>query len=327
MHNLKDAAMDALQSFDAKLAAIHMRGQWKSEEFLQRAIGGPQPAGVAAHWAWNEITAMLEEAGRVMPESLQARRSLIFQNPGLPRGTTHTINMGVQMIQPGETAWAHRHSIAALRFVIKGHPQLSTVVDGEPCVMEDYDLVLTPNWAWHDHHNDSNQFAYWLDVLDVGLVLGLNQTFYEPGTGSEQPKPAAAAGVRNVLRYRWKDVEAELLRRPILPEDGRRYDYLNASGGPTLPTLACQVQSLPSGFSTRRRRRTSSAVYFVLRGEGTTIVDGKELAWSENDCFVVPNWTRHHHVNHSSSQDAMLFSVHDTPVMRALGLYREEQDV
>ncbi len=317
--------MQALDAFDAKLAGVHMRGQWKSEEFLQRAIDGPTSAGVPALWAWRQITAMLEEAGRVMPESLQARRSLIFQNPGLPRGTTHTINMGVQMIQPGETAWAHRHSIAALRFVIKGHQRLSTVVDGKPCVMEDYDLVLTPNWSWHDHHNESDQFVYWLDVLDVGLVLGLNQTFYEPGTGSDQPQPATQTHARSGLRYRWKDVEPELLQRPIIPQDGRLYEYLNASGGPTLPTLACQVQSLPPGFTTRNRRRTSSAVYFVVRGEGVTTVGGQELAWSENDCFAVPNWAWHRHVNRSTSQDAVLFSVHDAPVMRALGLYRDEQ--
>jgi gentisate 1,2-dioxygenase len=38
----------------------------------------------------------------------------------------------------------------------------------------------------------------------------------------------------------------------------------------------------------------------------------------------VPNWTRHQHRNHSASDEAILFSVHDTPVLRALGLYRED---
>ncbi len=317
--------MQLLEAFDAKLAGVHMRGQWKSEEFLQRAIGGPKPAGVPALWRWGEVAALLEEAGQVMPEAMQARRSLIFQNPALPRGTTHTLNMGVQMIQPGETAWAHRHSIAALRFIIQGDPRLSTIVDGEHCVMEDHDLVLTPNWAWHDHHNESARNAYWLDVLDVGLVLGLNQTFYEPGTGKDQPPAAAATSPHARRRYRWKDVEPELARRPVSNADGRLYEYLDAAGGPTLPTLACQVQSLPAGFTTASRRRTSSAVYFALRGEGTTVIDGQELAWAQNDCFAVPNWTVHQHHNRSSNGDAILFSVHDTPVLRALGLYREEQ--
>lgn len=317
--------MHGMGAFDAKLAAAHMRGQWKSEEFLMRAIGGPQPAGVPALWRWSEVTSLLDEAGEIMPEALQARRSLIFQNPGLPRGTTHTLNMGVQMIQPGETAWAHRHSITALRFVIKGHPKLSTIVDGERCVMEDYDLVLTPNWAWHDHHNESGEVAYWLDVLDVGLVLGLNQTFYEPGTGKDQPPPDGPRHGNLRTRYRWRDVEAELARRPLSVEDGKLYEYRDKAGGPTLPTLACQVQSLPPGFSTSLRRRTSSAVYFVVRGGGTTLVEGEKLAWAQNDCFAVPNWARHQHINASASQDALLFSVHDTPVLRALGLYREEE--
>jgi gentisate 1,2-dioxygenase/1-hydroxy-2-naphthoate dioxygenase len=127
-----------------------------------------------------------------------------------------------------------------------------------------------------------------------------------------------------VLRYRWKDVEPELRKQPVTPEDGRLYSYLDDAGGPTLPTLACHAQSLPGGFATRHRRRTSSAVYFVVRGQGATMVDGTELNWSENDCFAVPNWTWHQHVNRAPSQDAILFSVHDTPVLRALGLYREE---
>lgn len=315
--------MQPLEAFDAKLAGLHMRGQWKSEEFLQRAIGGPKPAGVPALWRWEQVTALLDEAGRVMPEAMQARRSLIFQNPGLPRGTTHTLNMGVQMIQPGEVAWAHRHSIAALRFIIQGNPKLSTVVDGEICVMEDYDLVLTPNWAWHDHHNESDRNAYWLDVLDVGLVLGLNQTFYEPGNGKSQPIAPISTSPHARKRYHWKEVEPELAKRPISNTDGRLYEYLDNSGGPTLPSLACQVQSLPADFTTVGRRRTSSAVYFVLRGEGTTVIDGKELSWGKNDCFAVPNWSWHQHLNHSTNE-AILFSVHDTPVLQALGLYRED---
>ena len=118
-------------------------------------------------------------------------------------------------------------------------------------------------------------------------------------------------------------MEPELAKRPVSNMDGRLYEYLDGAGGPTLPTLACQLQSLPAGFTTGERRRTSSAVYFVVRGEGTTVVDGHEFAWSANDCFAVPNWTSHRHLNRSAS-DAILFSVHDTPALRALGLYREE---
>jgi 1-hydroxy-2-naphthoate dioxygenase len=50
-------------------------------------------------------------------------RSLLFVNPGLDhRGTTLTLRAGLQVMQPDEVAWAHRHSMAAIRFVVQGHP-------------------------------------------------------------------------------------------------------------------------------------------------------------------------------------------------------------
>src|SRR3954464_12332704 len=163
---MSGAPPDSMAEFDAKLAQSNIRGQWKSEVFLSASLDGPKPAGRTMRWTWAEMAALLEEAGRVMPESMSARRSLIFANPDLRIGTTHTINAGIQMIMPGELAWAHRHSIAALRFVIQGDPALCTIVNGERCVMEDNDLVLTPNWSWHDHHNSARRPGYWLDVLD-----------------------------------------------------------------------------------------------------------------------------------------------------------------
>jgi gentisate 1,2-dioxygenase len=39
--------------------------------------------------------------------------------------------------------------------------------------------------------------------------------------------------------------------------------------------------------------------------------------------FCVPGWAFHEHVN-TGTQPAILFSHTDVPVMRSLGLYREE---
>jgi len=38
----------------------------------------------------------------------------------------------------------------------------------------------------------------------------------------------------------------------------------------------------------------------------------------------VPSWARHEHANRSQTEVAALFAFTDTPVMQALGLYREE---
>jgi gentisate 1,2-dioxygenase len=41
------------------------------------------------------------------------------------------------------------------------------------------DLVLTPNWSWHDHANDTDAPMIWLDGLDTPLVRMLEAGFYE----------------------------------------------------------------------------------------------------------------------------------------------------
>jgi gentisate 1,2-dioxygenase len=46
------------------------------------------------------------------------------------------------------------------------------------------DLVLTPNWSWHDHANDTDAPMIWLDGLDTPLVRMLEAGFYEEYPGA-----------------------------------------------------------------------------------------------------------------------------------------------
>jgi len=339
-----------LEQFDTKIAKLHLRGQWKVDELLVKAIGGPQPAGVPYVWKWSEVYPLLVEACDVIPESFTARRHLSFLNPGIERGgATHTIRMGLQMVRPSEIAWAHRHSIGALRLIVEGNKRAYTVVDGETCPMEPYDLILTPPWSWHDHHNESSEHVVWLDVLDASLVTMLNTIFYEPYAGdrqqtrreSEAEYIQARIGVlrptwekprseRLPLRYPWREAEAllqKMTHQTASPYDGLSLEYVNpVTGGPALPTLGCWVQMLRPGERTERHRHTSSAIYFVIRGEGETVVGGERIEWSQHDSFVVPNWAWHEHCNRSKNDEAILFSVNDVPVYRALGFYREEPE-
>lgn len=116
----------SLDAFNKELAEEHLTGQWIYEDLLNRAIGGPRPRGDAYLWPWRMVQEKLFEACDVLEESFTARRSILFNNPGLnDNATTHTLLMGIQMIKPGEIAWAHRHTLAAIRFVIKGDARSS----------------------------------------------------------------------------------------------------------------------------------------------------------------------------------------------------------
>ena len=139
----------SLEEFTRTLNAQNLRGQWQSEEILQRATDGPTPAGTPFIWPWEQVHRALVEACAVMPESQTARRNISFANPGLAPfvGTSHTIVAGIQMVLPGEVAWAHRHTLGAIRFGIEGDDRLYSVVDGEKLAMLPNDLVLTPNWT------------------------------------------------------------------------------------------------------------------------------------------------------------------------------------
>jgi gentisate 1,2-dioxygenase len=65
-------------------------------------------------------------------------------------------------------------------------------------------------------------------------------------------------------------------------------------------------------------------LYHAFRGCGTTLINGQTCDWEKCDSFVVPLWHWHDHANHSSSEDAILFSMNDAPVLKPFGLYREE---
>ncbi len=325
---------DTLDAFNARLAAAHMRGQWTSDEARDKGQGGAWQGEVwqsaargSAHvWKWSDTERFLEDSCEAIPESYTARRSLIFNAPGLPRSTTHTLNTGIQLIKAGELAWAHRHTISALRFVIEGHPDLFTVVDGIACPMRDNDLVLTPNWHWHDHHNGSDGRALWMDVLDGPLVSALNQTVFENFGESRQPVKNAPAPA--ILHYPWTDMETRLASVPddgVSPHDGRTVAYSEpGTGRPVLRTIGAAATSLPPGFSGAPHRHSSSAVYLVIRGAGRTEVEGATLPWGARDVFVIPAWASHAHFNASRDEDALLFNVTDAPALEALGLHRVE---
>ena len=82
---------------------------------------------------------------------------------------------------------------------------------------------------------------------------------------------------------------------------------------------------LPPGFKGKRHRHTSSAVYFVIEGEGRAEFEDKQFAFGRHDGFCVPNWTWHRFEN-PSDQPAILFSTNDSPQIEPFGLNREETD-
>lgn len=335
------------QAFYRELERQHLVALWSvTANLLPRE---PKSRAVPHLWRWKDLVPLLKQGGELATLRRGAeRRVLGFINPGLPEryGATHTLWAGYQYLLPGEVAPAHRHSQAAIRFVVQGSGAFTTV-DGEKCPMGRGDLVLTPPWAWHDHGSEGDEPMVWLDGLDLPLVAELEATFFEPFRGEAQPlsrppgdserrygigqlRPAWESGrgaSSPLLVYRWARTEEALRQLATVgasPFDDVVMEYVNPrTGGPLMPTLACWMQLLRPGVRTRAHRHTSSAVYQVFEGRGSSVIDGERFDWGRGDVFVVPLWAWHEHAS-APGEEAILFSVHDTPVMQALGLYREE---
>jgi gentisate 1,2-dioxygenase len=335
------------QQYYAELAQLQMGPLWA---VLRRTLTRePQQREVPQLWRWTDVRPQLLRAGELVTTEEAERRVLMFLNPANPAriGATATLYAAMQLILPGESARAHRHSPAALRFIVEGQGAY-TCVDGEKVSMAPGDLVLTPPQVWHDHGNEGNEPVMWLDGLDIPLLLSLQCMFFEEFAGQTQSVtmplrrseqlygrclfPAGAHREPEqphspVWSYRWSEARAAL---DVLaasgepdPFDGYLLRYANpATGGEVLPTLGCRLQLLPRGFESQTHRHTASTVYHVVEGSGYSLLGGQRIEWQKGDTFALPIWCPHQHA--AGDANAVLFSFTDEPVLKALGQYREE---
>ena len=332
-----------LEALYTEMAANSVEGLWRMDRH------GPDVQPYL--WKWDTVRRLVSEAGDLVDIPLPGeRRAVALINPGIPAalGTTHTIYTAIQLVRPGEVARAHRHTPNALRFMIDGEGA-STTVEGEKVPMHPGDLVLTPNWLWHEHRNEGERDVVWLDGLDSPFVFALSAAVYEPyeagfleetrpqdysgrsyGLGIVKPLgyEAPSRGVP-LLVYRWDAISQALDRLAqdgaATAHDGVAVEYVNPSGGGhTLSTMSCWMQMLRPGEHTEAHRHTHSVVYHVFRGTGRTVIDGRRFDWAPGDSFVVPPWSWHEHAEDSGTGPAYLFSINDLPVLEAFDLQREE---
>jgi len=276
------------------------------------------------------------------------RRVLILENPSLKGQTavSDALFAGLQLIMPGEIAPTHRHSPAALRFVVEGEGAY-TSINGEKTPMAVGDLILTPSMVWHDHGNEGDSPVVWLDGLDLPTVKFLGPMFAELYNGGELYPPGRPAydnlsryganllpiGAKfdtensPVFHYPYKDTKQALLNiqkaGEIDPCHGIKMRYVNpVNGGPVMATIDCYMQLLPKGLVTEKLQSSAAWIYSVAEGTGKTIVGDTTIEWGPRDVFVVPGWYPHHH---EADGDAFLFNFTDMMIQEKLGLYRERR--
>ncbi|HYZ32569.1 MAG TPA: gentisate 1,2-dioxygenase [Crenalkalicoccus sp.] len=337
-----------LQALYAEMRPMHLFPLW--EVLAALVTPTPRAPAVPHGWAYAPARDYLLRAGDLISAEQAERRVLILENPGLPESSavTPSLYAGLQLILPGEVAPCHRHTQSALRFVLEGEGAY-TAVDGERAVMRPFDLVLTPNWQWHDHGNESGRPMIWLDGLDIPTVRLYSASFAERLPAPSQSEATAPGDSlrrygRNLRPFRGTPADRRPAHQPLFhypfaewresllalaaaeapdPWLGHAMEFVNpADGGPVMPTIAAHVRHLPAGFETKPRRSTDGTVFVVVEGEGVALVEGREFRLGERDLLVVPSW---HALTLRAERPMLLFGYSDRAAQEKLGLFREER--
>lgn len=331
------------------LDKVHSQPLW--DRYHRITTRQPQSPAAAHLWPWATMEPLIGRAVSEVAMVDAERRVLLFTRPDASGSvaTLRNISGGLQTLLPGELAHAHRHTLAALRFVMQGQGAVTTVND-QQCLMSEGDLVLTPSWTWHAHAHPGQGRMVWFDGLDLPLSHHFDTMFFEigaPGLESvdapstrppavaspgatlapDSSEPGAATGADMMpsrFRYSAGRAFAALAASPPANDGSRLLRYVDAgSGGAVLPTLDCYLMGLDKSQPTRKRRTTSSAICVVADGEGRSIIGDATIAWRRNDVFTLPHWQWATHT--AASQSAKLFFMSDRELVASIGYLREEE--
>ncbi|MGV6477386.1 cupin domain-containing protein [Azotobacter vinelandii] len=334
---------DLPKDYYGKLVANNTLPLWPS----LRAVlpyGKPVRRTQPVIWRYADIRPDLLRAGELTPIEKAERRVLVLCNPGLGlenMQATASIYIGLQLIQPGETAPNHKHSPSAVRFVVEGEGGF-TVVNGEKLPMEKGDLILTPPGLWHEHGHEGKGPVVWLDALDLPVIYGIEASYCIEGGSQVIDKavghctaryrqggllPYASLDRRTsypLLRFPWKEVRESLQQLAAVCAKGElvQLAYVNPeTGTECLPTLGFSAIMLRPGEEITLPRRSASAVVHVVEGEGHALVDDAQHRFGEADTLAIPTHADFTLSNASNSAPAYLFMVDDAPLHRKLGIY------
>ncbi len=334
------------EAFYARLDTQDLAPLW---EVLRGLLPNEPTSKARAHrWDYAALRPLLLESGALLTAEEAERRVLVLENPAM-RGSsraTATIYAGIQLILPGETAPAHRHTPSALRFMMEGEGAI-TAVGGERTVMRKGDFVITPSWAWHDHGNEGTDPCAWLDVLDLPLVQFLEAGFNEHYNDSQQSitRPEGDSNARfgeglvplnaaspyglttPIFNYPYAKTRPALLAaaRGAAPDPHEAVSLRYANpldGGWAMPTISAWMVHLPAGFETQPMRSTDAQVMSLAEGRLQARFGDSAFSLTENDTAACPGWTWR---QYRAETDCFLFCASDRVVHEKLGLYREER--
>ena len=305
----------------------------------------PLPYTQTTVWPYQKIKPLLLQAGGLTPIEKAERRVLVLANPGHGLENLRAsavMYLGMQLLLPHEIAPSHRHTPNAVRLVVEGKGAY-TCVEGQKCVMEKGDLILTPAGLWHEHGHEGDAPVIWLDILDLPIVHHIETSYveqtaeavnmiqeqsYRYGKGlvplkdgqriSSDQKPA-------ILRYPWSESKALLqhLAKDQALHSALQITFVHPENGkPVQSIIGFSALMLRPKEKIKLVKRSCAQVFHVIEGATTVKVDTESYVLNESDtlctaCFAEIEFENQH------SDPCFIFIADESELQKNLGLYSE----
>ncbi|MBC7202372.1 MAG: cupin domain-containing protein [Pusillimonas sp.] len=296
------------------LEKIQVQNGWAKKTPV--IVPRPDHPFVPHRWSYIQMRAALKAAGRLVGTEWAERRNLIMANPfpGNEYATVPSLVGAYQMVKAGEQANSHRHTPNAMRIVLEAADNTFTIVNGQKIPMMPGDVLITPNWCYHGHANESTDDALWIDVLDSPLTSMLGAMFFEKHDAwIENATDVVPA---SPMRFAFQAYQPQLLGSAPVSPGVRMQTLFTENQQPTFDHVAISIEQ---GCALTGQPTTANQIYVVLKGKGSSEINGQLFAWERGDMLVAPSWVSQ---VHTAGEDALLIRVSDEPLMRWLGWLR-----
>lgn len=308
----------------------------------------PAPLFKSHAWKYDLTEALLYKLSSMVSPERAERVNVQFEHPDLreymPGATTTTMRSGMQIVRPGQFAPEHLHSARSFRIVLKGpEKDAYTTAGGVDLPLRKGDIVLNPDWVMHSHRNTSKEDVLWFNGMDVIIAYWMGGVFYSDSK-NKRVESGSDIGLhlkqwgRTAVNFKGKQkIDGNLMYYPReytiepLKDEGRSNGYehetvreiLNPkNAGPLFPTLDVKFWYLPSRAISNTYQRAGNSVFLVYSGSGRMKLEDKEIELKQFDVVSLPSWSRYT-IENTSTEELVLLSYSDSPIFKAVGLYRE----
>ncbi len=129
------------------------------------------------HYKWDKTYEALSRLAEIDASPFDDV-AMEFSDPSTGGPVLRTMTCWAQLIRPGISTHAHRHTSCAVYQVYKGEGY--SVIDGQRFDWREGDFFMVPPWAWHEHANESGNEAILFSIQDIPIMKDMALYREEP---------------------------------------------------------------------------------------------------------------------------------------------------